>query len=960
MVIQATCSQGNCKFRGSGRQCLANATSAIDRMKKSLPSAWDKSTLDSILADGDDLYMQITQTTSLKYLSLDDIPSDLANFPNIYHGTLQCKTEVPFYNLEEAVKKALGNDKNSGCIFTMGITPPAYSAAILKEDSYYYFFDPHCRNECGMASAQGVATMTCCKNISEISLFIKHLAASLNLSLSTPYEIARPNFVLSQNVKHVTYCSDSDSKSEFSGFEEMSEGEYTCRLYLAQNLIDSDVSVSDVSDVSSTVLSDLSIASNTFQENANCSSLIDDAIDKLDTSDLYFESLDLQTFEDIVSTSETDSASECCEIQSPEEADSDSSVENCLPLSFLKMKKERRDQVKNRTLGKGSELLNEQNTNEMMQKDPSANETAQGKYQNIRGRKRIKNEHLWKHNIAKRRRNEGKSYLSYRGVIKPERVVKPACGSNCKFRCNQNFTEHERETIFHTFWETGSITLQRQFITKFCKKSEKKRNKSSQTNRLFSFCWQLPKGTDMRRVCNFFFLNTLCISDQFVYTAHNKVNQGMVVPDMRGKNKLSHTNKVSQARIDLVKEHINSFPKMESHYCRKDSHREYLSPSLNVCKMYEVYLTFCKKKQHDPVTLSYYRHIFNTQFNMDFHKPKKDQCDLCTSYTNAVATDKQLLKSEYLIHLRNKDMARENKFKDKNKTETDSDLIVACFDLEQVLSTPKAFNSSMYYKRQLNNYNFTVFDLGQKQGYSFLWNETIAGRGACEIASCVFHFIKYMSSKGKKKFIFYSDNCIPQNKNRFYVSMLWHCIHTMDIESISHKYLEKGHTQNENDSMHSAIERSSRKIEIYSTAEWAAVIRCACRKKPFKVQMMDQTNFYDFKQLSENLKNFEYTTEKERVTWKNIRVISLSDEHKFSFFLKYHYDSDFHSVSLLGLYSTRSDARAEIDMSKIKLNQLRENLIPVSAEKYDDLVSLCVNDIIPKNYHLFYLLLPHL
>ena len=120
---------------------------------------------------------------------------------------------------------------------------------------------------------------------------------------------------------------------------------------------------------------------------------------------------------------------------------------------------------------------------------------------------------------------------------------------------------------------------------------------------------------------------------------------------------------------------------MESHYCRKDSHREYLSSSLNVCKMYELYLTFCKKKQHDPVKLSFDRHIFNTQFNMDFHKAKKDQCDLCTSYANAVATDKELLKSEYFIHLKNKDLARENKCKDKNKTETDSDLIAACFDL---------------------------------------------------------------------------------------------------------------------------------------------------------------------------------------------------------------------------------------------------------------------------------------
>ena len=263
--------------------------------------------------------------------------------------------------------------------------------------------------------------------------------------------------------------------------------------------------MSDVSDACSSELSDLSITSNNFQENANCSSLIDDAIDELDESDLYFESIDLKPFEDIASTSETDSASDCFQIQSPAETDSDSSIEKCLPLSFLKKKKGRRDHLRNRTVGKGSEVLNNQGANEMMRKDQSANETEQSKNESERGRKRIKNEYLWKHNIAKRRRNEGKSYISNRGVVKPESAVKPACGSNCKFGCSQTSTERERETIFYTFWGSGCITLQRQFLTKFCKKSEKKRNRFSQNNRLFSFSWQLPKGTDMRRVCNFFF-----------------------------------------------------------------------------------------------------------------------------------------------------------------------------------------------------------------------------------------------------------------------------------------------------------------------------------------------------------------------------------------------------------------------------------------------------------------------
>lgn len=41
--------------------------------------------------------------------------------------------------------------------------------------------------------------------------------------------------------------------------------------------------------------------------------------------------------------------------------------------------------------------------------------------------------------------------------------------------------------------------------------------------------------------------------------------------------------------INLVKEHINSFPKVESHYCRRDSSKLYLSSDLNKAVMYRLY-----------------------------------------------------------------------------------------------------------------------------------------------------------------------------------------------------------------------------------------------------------------------------------------------------------------------------------------------------------------------------------
>ena len=62
-------------------------------------------------------------------------------------------------------------------------------------------------------------------------LFIKELALSLKLTEPVPYEVA--SFVLKNENKN------SDLYSDFSGFNPVSDGEYTCKSYMAQETINS-------------------------------------------------------------------------------------------------------------------------------------------------------------------------------------------------------------------------------------------------------------------------------------------------------------------------------------------------------------------------------------------------------------------------------------------------------------------------------------------------------------------------------------------------------------------------------------------------------------------------------------------------------------------------------------------------------------------------------------------------
>ncbi|KAL3864151.1 hypothetical protein ACJMK2_005857 [Sinanodonta woodiana] len=45
-------------------------------------------------------------------------------------------------------------------------------------------------------------------------------------------------------------------------------------------------------------------------------------------------------------------------------------------------------------------------------------------------------------------------------------------------------------------------------------------------------------------------------------------------------------------------------------------------------------------------------------------------------------------------------------------------------------------DSACYYKRRINTFNLTLYNLGNSDSHSFIWNESVSGSNSCEIASC--------------------------------------------------------------------------------------------------------------------------------------------------------------------------------------------------------------------------------
>ena len=126
--------------------------------------------------------------------------------------------------------------------------------------------------------------------------------------------------------------------------------------------------------------------------------------------------------------------------------------------------------------------------------------------------------------------------------------------------------------------------------------------------------------------------------------------------------------------------------------------------------------------------------------------------------------------------------------------------------------------------------------------------EGLAKRGSNNIASCIWRYIKTNTTK---EFVFFSDNCGGQNKNRPVTAMYMHAVATLNVYRISHYYLERGHTENEGDSTHSTIERAARRVNIYTPMQWYAVVASAKRQGEAYsvVEMADKMK--DFKPLCE-------------------------------------------------------------------------------------------------------------
>ena len=462
------------------------------------------------------------------------------------------------------------------------------------------------------------------------------------------------------------------------------------------------------------------------------------------------------------------------------------------------------------------------------------------------------------------------------------RSVKPTKENHivCKHQCRRTFDEENQQAELREYYaqprETQDTYLLRRI--EICTANSRDRS-NYKGKRQTAWKYHLFKDSRPVQVCQEFFLCSYGLTRAKLQTLRKRINaNGNPTP----KPTHQPSTTISPALIDAVKHHIESFPCVESHYCRATTKRKYLDPTLSVPKMYELYVNKMVADNLPTVKLWKYNEVFTTCYNLGFHKPKGDLCDKCTAYENCPAgniTDE--MRAEYNDHKKGKAEAKQ--IRDEDLAILDAATIVVSFDLENVFALPRTNVSSAFYKRKLNTFNLTAVEARSKKAYNAIWNQTTAGRSANDLASALLNLLHQISldQPQAEKIILWSDSCVAQNRNKIlaYALQLFIQEHP-HIITIVHRYCEPGHSTIQNvDTLHSNIEGGLKGQEIHSPV---TLVRQLCRIQPkgipMYVHMMKDGEFYDFKSqaIEGSYDNVGFSTVREvKYSAADIRTITV-------------------------------------------------------------------------------------
>ena len=208
---------------------------------------------------------------------------------------------------------------------------------------------------------------------------------------------------------------------------------------------------------------------------------------------------------------------------------------------------------------------------------------------------------------------------------------------------------------------------------------------------------------------------------------------------------------------------------------------------------------------------------------------------------------KNVDKTTYCLYRLRKEMAQTAKNDDKKRAaESRGKGIMITMDLQTVLLPPALKVSALYYRTkvvcaQIYHIILQFYDCTTRDFTCYVSHEAESYLTANVFASSLCHYVEKACQK--RKFVIFSDGYPYQIRNATFAKTLTHMSQTHSI-TITHKFLEKGHTQMEVDCVHHTIEEKIKNKSIYYPSDYARYIKEARRNPfPYLLEYLDQKFF---------------------------------------------------------------------------------------------------------------------
>ncbi|VEN57688.1 unnamed protein product, partial [Callosobruchus maculatus] len=165
------------------------------------------------------------------------------------------------------------------------------------------------------------------------------------------------------------------------------------------------------------------------------------------------------------------------------------------------------------------------------------------------------------------------------------REMRAPCESSCRRKCTEKIGHEHRCLMFKNSGKCLATVGSRHLgthVKRIPKKRQVIKENDAASRRTCTLSYTLPLTDNQDvEICKTMFINTLGIQ----ICGHHSIKKvdasevGTVTPDKRGVHN-NRPNKISNDVKMSIKQHIEMFPTVESHYCRARTTKRYLEQGL--------------------------------------------------------------------------------------------------------------------------------------------------------------------------------------------------------------------------------------------------------------------------------------------------------------------------------------------------------------------------------------------